>query len=82
MFTLEKMKAHNQPGEPDSPLEYSTLWMELIDRGGLYHISNDVFRLIEGIEMVVRRHFNVQAPSGTSTKAVREELMNCATVPY
>ena len=77
VLTLKKMKAHNQPGEPDSPLEYSTLWIELIDRGGLYHISDDMFRLIEGIEMVVRRHFNVQAPSGTSTKTMREELMWC-----
>lgn len=45
--TLNKMKAANQPGEPDSILEYSTLWMELVDRGGLYHINDDVFRLLQ-----------------------------------
>jgi hypothetical protein len=38
------MKAAQQPaGDPDSPLHYSTLWLECIDRGGLYHISDDVF---------------------------------------
>ena len=56
--TLEKMRAYQQPGDPDTVLEYSTLWIELIDRGGLYEINDDVFRLFESIEMVVRRHLN------------------------
>ena len=56
--TLEKMRAYQQPGDPDTVLEYSTLWIELIDRGGLYEINDDVFRLFESIEMVVRRLLN------------------------
>ena len=39
---LNSMKTHDQPGEPDSVLDYSTLWSELIDCGGLYHISDEV----------------------------------------
>ena len=39
---LTRMKAVNQPGEPDSVLDYTTLWSNLIDRGGLYHISDEV----------------------------------------
>ena len=39
---LTQMRAYNQPGEPSSVLEYTTLWSELIDRGGLYHISDEV----------------------------------------
>ena len=35
---LGSMKADNQPGDPDTVLEYTKLWSELIDRGGLYHI--------------------------------------------
>ena len=36
------MKAVDQPGEPDSVLEYTKEWSELIDRGGLYHINDMV----------------------------------------
>lgn len=39
---LKSMKARDQPGEPESMLQYTTVWTELIDRGGLYHISDEV----------------------------------------
>ena len=29
----------DQPGEPESMLDYTKLWSDLIDRGGLYHIN-------------------------------------------
>ena len=51
---LEKMQATHHPGEPDTPLEYTTYWMELVDRGGLFKVSDEVYKLMEGIEMVVR----------------------------
>ena len=56
---LQGMKATAQPGEPDSVLEYSTLWMELIDRGGLYHINDSVFELFQSIDLLLRQHFIV-----------------------
>lgn len=57
---LQSMKAVQQPGEPDTLFEYSSHWCELIDRGGLYNISNNVFRLVQSIEMVVRQELNTQ----------------------
>lgn len=39
---LSRMKAVDQPGEPDSVLDYTRLWSDLIDRGGLYHINDEV----------------------------------------
>ena len=36
---LTEMKAVDQPGEPESVLDYTKLWSTLIDRGGLYHIN-------------------------------------------
>ena len=39
---LSSIKAINQPGDPDSIFDYSTLWGELIDRGGLYQINDEV----------------------------------------
>jgi hypothetical protein len=76
---LNQMKAINQMGEPDSPLEYSTMWLEVIDRGGLYHINDDVFHLIESIEMVVREHFNFKSvemyvPQTDLSKQVHDQV--------
>ena len=41
---LQGMKAVEQPeaAAVDSVLDYSRVWSELIDRGGLYHISDEV----------------------------------------
>ena len=36
------VQAVDQPGEPESVLEYTRLWSELIDRGGVYHIGDKV----------------------------------------
>ena len=52
---LQGMKATPQPEEPDSVLEYSTLWMELIDRGGLYHINYSVFEIFQSIDLLLRQ---------------------------
>lgn len=82
---LKRMKATEQPGEPDSVLAYSTIWQELIDRGGLYHISDDTFQLIESIEMVVRQHFDIPTvrlltPGIDCYKAVYEEALDTSTI--
>ena len=42
VHVLDGMRAVDQPGEPESVLEYTKLWSELIDRGGVYHISDRV----------------------------------------
>ena len=39
---LTSMRAQEQPGDPESVTEYTTLWSTLIDRGGLYHINKKV----------------------------------------
>ena len=37
---LSRMKAEEQPAGVDSLSDYTRLWSELIDRGGLYHIKD------------------------------------------
>ena len=39
---LTRMKAVDQLGEPESVLDYTKQWSELIDRGGLYNIDDKV----------------------------------------
>ncbi len=64
---LSKMKASHQPGDMDSLADYTRTWSNLVDRGGLFHISNEVARLFESIEMVVRRHLEVSHVSSQSS---------------
>ena len=63
------------------PLEYTKVWTELIDRGGLYHISDDVFNLVQNIEAFVRRHMNTETLTSQSSSnlkpLIREELFSC-----
>ncbi len=75
---LQSMKAVQQPGEPDTLFEYSSHWCELIDRGGLYNISNNVFRLVQSIEMVVRQELNTQnyLPGNDLCAQISEQVLN------
>jgi hypothetical protein len=77
---LRRMKADNQPGQPDSPLEYTEQWTKLIDRGGLYHVSDDVFKLVESIEVAVRRHLNTGAmltyTSSDLRSAIKDDIFS------
>lgn len=36
------MKADNQPGNIDTPDDYTRVWADQIDRGGLYQIKPEV----------------------------------------
>ena len=72
---LEKMQATHHPGEPDTPLEYTTYWMELVDhRGGLFMISDKVYyKLTEGVEMIVREDGRWQVPAGNRPQRIHME---------
>ncbi len=48
-------------------LSLTRTWSNLIDRGGLFHISDEVAQLFESIEMVVRRHLEVSHVSSQSS---------------
>lgn len=61
VHVLKGMKADNQPGEPETLLDYTKVWTELVDRGGLYHVKDNVYKLFELIEIVIRKHLNSKA---------------------
>ncbi len=75
---LDRMKATEQPGEPDSPSEYSTLWSELVDRGGLYNVNHSVFNLVESIELMVRQKLNIPDVQASSwyRQPIREGVLS------
>ena len=39
---LRSMRAEQQPSSVSSVEEYTQVWSDLIDRGGLYHINDEV----------------------------------------
>ncbi len=39
---LSHLKAEQQPIQMDSLLDYTRIWSELIDRGGVYHVNKKV----------------------------------------
>ena len=50
---LETM--HDDVIDSDDFFTYSTEWISLIDRGGLYKVSNEVFLLFRWMETIMRR---------------------------
>ena len=54
LVCLEKMSIGSQDENDDSYLEYTKKWICAIDRGGLFHISEEVYALFIEIERMVR----------------------------
>ena len=42
VHVLRKMRAENQPDNIDTPEDYTRVWTDQIDRGGLYSIKPEV----------------------------------------
>ena len=57
---LGRMSADNQPESIDSLEDYSRLWSELIDHGGLYHINDqysiELLKAVISLRVTVRTH--------------------------
>ena len=43
--------------------DLSTSWTMIVDRGGLLHISDDLYRLFVAMELEIRRHLRVEKTS-------------------
>ena len=59
----------------DTIQDYSRVWVEQVDRGGLYHVNSDFFETLKSIECVCRRHLDVRDPP---TENVSEEIISDA----
>ncbi|SMN02019.1 hypothetical protein SPONN_347 [uncultured Candidatus Thioglobus sp.] len=53
-FGLDSMISHD---DKESDVGCSTDWVDLIDRGGLIHVSQDCYLFFFSVEMVVRMYF-------------------------
>ena len=58
---LEKMQAESQPlyGDIDTVEDYSEAWSEHIDRGGLFHVKQELYEVILLMEKITRHHLHI-----------------------
>lgn len=61
--------------------EYSRVWVEQVDRGGLCNVSDNFFNLLKEIECVCRKYLDVRAsPVESLTVKMREDAVTCSAV--
>ena len=63
----------------DSIEEYTRIWVEQRDRGGLNHVSDDFFSLIKRIEMVCRKHLDTRSPLLDNLHLIEEDALRACT---
>ena len=57
---VEVLLQNDDQDQDDSAEHMSCEWMAIVDRGGLIHISDDLFRVFIAIELEICRHFRVE----------------------
>ena len=77
---LSRMGANDQSVSVDTFSDYTTLWSELIDRGGLYHVNDEVKYSLECIP-VLKFHWSC-GPLQRTSKSNRKPCMPWACILY
>ena len=72
---LESMKSNFNEDGVRSVEDYTRFWSEQIDRGGLYHIEDNVFILFTEIELVCRKFLDVRT---TPTEHIQSKIIDAA----
>ncbi len=57
---LGSMKANFEDSGVDSLHDYTRVWVEQVDRGGLCHIRDEILNLFQGIEVVCRKYLDTR----------------------
>ena len=74
----ECLSQMSRTGEDKSFLDYTREWMESLDRGGLFDVSDDTFELVKAIEVKTRKVLpQYLAGSAHSSKKELLELVVC-----
>lgn len=57
--------------------DYTRIWTEQVDRGGLHHISDVIYNLFVAIEHICRRYLDTRVPSaGNISQKILEHCQN------
>lgn len=63
-------------GEESTLLEYTTKWIELVNRGGLFEINDIAYTFFKEIEMKVRKKLFIAFDTKTVDQDLRESIVN------
>ena len=69
---LGRMSENTSEGEPPTFLDYTKLWLEQINRGGLFKVNNYVFLLFQAMEVAVCRVLTTLNVSANPTISVKK----------
>ena len=64
------MKTSLDETDIESLQDYTRIWVEQRDRGGLYHVSDKLFSLLKKIEMICRLYLDTRSQTITTDSIV------------
>ncbi|XP_071502688.1 uncharacterized protein [Diadema antillarum] len=66
--------------EAESFLQYSSVWLTIQNRGGLFVVSDKVYLLFHAIEGVTRKHLDVSSMQGALKTCITENIYGSESV--
>ena len=73
----EDSASASDDNETDDFLAYTRKWITIVDRGGLYKVSNETFLLFHWLELTIRKY--LYGHNVDISKAI-EEILNCENI--
>ena len=72
---MECLKMMNEEkGDDVEFLQYTTLWIEQVNRGGLFFVSNDTYLIFRAMELAARHVLSVARVTSHPTLKIRQEM--------
>lgn len=63
--------------------DYTKIWTEQIDRGGLYHVKDSFFEMIKEIELVCRKYLDITlTPTEDLIRKIKEDALNSQSITH
>ena len=71
---LDAMHTGEGDNETDDFLQYTKIWQQKVNRGGLFTVNNDTYLLFRAMEFSVRRTLNMQRIGAEPSLHIQEEM--------
>ncbi len=63
--------------------DYTRIWTEQVDRGGLYHVNNSFFKMVKEIELVCRKYLDIRlAPTDDLVRKIKQDALHSHAVTH
>lgn len=74
---LDVMHADEDDDDSDNFLEYTTKWLAMVDRGGLYKVNDETFLLFRCMELTMRKYLCGKSIEAITKILDSENVMAC-----